>query len=139
VLTAMDDKGSPAVQLLPAPVTQLKEVVGYRGSFEACPACHRDFWALVPVAGMGPALTIEVPCPHCLAARIEVVMTASEKPVFVQGIQRPWIEWQWHAVRRLSRLTRASVRIARYRALWKAKSLVGLSKAAEEPSGRSPQ
>lgn len=138
-LTAMEDQGSPAVQLLPAPPTQLKEVDGYRGLVEDCLACHRDFWVLVPSVKMGPALTLEVPCPHCHATRNEVAMTASERPVFVQGIQRPWISWQWREVRRLSRAAWAGLRIASYRTLWRTKSLVGLPKAAEGPSGRSPK
>ena len=135
----MEDKGSPAVQLLPALPNQLKEAAGYRGSFEDCSACHRDFWVLVPAAEMGRALTVEIPCPHCHAARSEVAMAASERPVFVQGIRRRWVVWQWRSVRRLSRAIGASLRIASYRAIWRAKSFFGLSKAAEGPTGRSPQ
>ena len=136
----MEDSGSPAVQLLPASPRHLKKAAGgYRGSIKECSACHRDFSVLAPTSLLGGGLTMEVPCPHCHGSMSEVDTTASENPIFIQGIRRPWIQWQARAVGRVWRYLWSSLRIARYKTLWRLKSSLGLSKAAGSPSEGSPK
>lgn len=135
----MEDSGSPAVQLLPASPGQLKKAAGYRGSVKECSACYRDFWVLAPSSGLGGGLTMEVPCPHCHGSTSEVDMTASEKPIFIQGIRRPWIRWKARSLGRALRRARSSLRIKSYRAVWRMKTMIGLSKSASSASGESPK
>ena len=66
-------------------------------------------------------------------------MLLSESPVYVQATQRPWISWQAREVRRAFREMRTDLWIGTYKTIWRAKALVGLSRAANPKSERSPK
>ena len=136
-LTALP--AGPVIEVPAATPTRVKAPAGYRGAWEECSACHRDFLVSTPQGTHGTGLAIDVPCPHCRSSRSEVEVLVSESPVYVQATRRPWISWQARGVRRAFREVRTDVRIGAYKAIWRAKALVGLSKSAGPKSERSPK
>ena len=137
LLTTMP--AGPVIELSAAPPSQVEAPAGYRGVWEECSACHRDFLVSTPQGTQGTGLAIDVPCPHCRSSRSEVAVLVSDKPVYVQATQRSWAHWQARGVRRAVREVRTDRRIGTYKTIWRAKAFLGLSKAADPKSERSPK
>ena len=129
----------PVIEIPAATLSQVEAPAGYRGVWEECSACHRDFLVSTPQGAQGTGLAIDVPCPHCRSSRSEVAVLVSDKPVFVQATQRSWVGWQARGVRRAVREARTNLRIGTYKTVWRAKALVGLAKSADSKSEQSPK
>jgi hypothetical protein len=103
---------SRVVELQAKPPERIRTPAGYRLHWRECFACHRDFAVTLPVEGRPLiGLTLDILCPCCHRHREEVLVGFSDRPIYVEAIQRPWIEWQARRVRRLQFLIRATIRI----------------------------